>query len=118
MRQLKKLFIFFIILGFMRVAFGVYEETGKFVPSLLDLQNAFATMPNIPQLFAEDFKEVENAFNTFTNGFTQITNISTFFIAMGNIFSLAWTAIELVIDSILIPVRFILWALGDLFGFF
>lgn len=105
-----------MILGLMRVAFGVYASTGKFVPTLNDLQNAFAVMPDVPTQFANDFLDIQNAFNTFTYGFTQINSLGSFFTAIGNVFKLLWTATTLIIDTLLIPIKWLIWVFTDLFG--
>lgn len=108
--------MFLIIVGILRVAFGTYASTGQFIPSYDQLIEDFGKMPDVPQMFANDFATINLSFNTLTNNFTKINDLISFFIAIGNFFQLIWQVIVLVVDTLLIPINWLMWLFSTLFG--
>lgn len=116
-RFLTTLTLVLLVIGLIRVAIGSYASTGDFVPSYETLLNQFNSMPDVPSQLTADFNAINDAFNTMTNGFSTINSLGSFFVAIGNFFSLTWTIITLVVDSVLIPIQYLLWVFQTLFGF-
>lgn len=114
---LTTLTLVLLTIGLIRVVVGAYASTGEFVPSYETLLNQFNSMPDVPAQLTADFTAINTAFNTMTNGFSTINSFGSFFLAIGNFFSLTWTILTLVADSVLIPVQYLLWVFQTLFGF-
>lgn len=106
-----------IVIGIFRVALGSYQNSGNFVPTYEDLINRFELMPDIPSMFYLDFLQVKNTFDSMTNSFTTINSLSSFFVAIGNFFKLIWDTAFLLADTILIPIKWLIWLMGTLFGY-
>lgn len=106
-----------LVIGLFRVILGVYAQTGNFIPTYNDLLNRFNVMPDLPQMFYEDFLKVKNTFDSMTEGFSNIDSLGAFFTAIGQFFAMIWNVVVCLADSILIPIKWLLWAMGTLFGF-
>lgn len=110
--------MFLLVVGLIRVATGIYGTYGQFVPSYETLMSDFAVMPDVPGALIKDFNDINTAFTTMTNGFSEIKDLVSFFVAMGNFFALTWQILVLVSDSILIPIQWLIWCFSTLFSIY